>query len=481
MSLIGAARPSGLGRFDDLRLEKVGVRLHEALVERPGCSIRSLARGKRARQMQFQRFLHNDAVTTAEMARTAAAHTSRLVRGRHVLAIQDSSELVYGGKEARARGFGVIGRGGALGGLLLHMVLAVDADTGGLLGLIDMPVINRDQGPVEPRRRRALSDKESRLWIESMKLSSVVLDGAASITVVGDRSGDIYEEFSERPANVHVLVRACQNRRIENTANSGATKDGKTGKKSATRLFEFADALPVKARFTTTIPAAPGREKRKTRLSVRYSPVVICKPGNGVRGNLPETVALTIVDIREEKPPAEGEPIHWRLLTSQTVENSGKARMILEQYRHRWIIEEYFHTLKTGGFDIEASQIESPAAMTRFIGASAVAAVTVLQLIRARDGNTDQPLEEAFEPEDEPLLKQISTRLEGSTKRQKNPHPEGSMAYASWVIARLGDWDGYYGKPGPKVMRRGLRAFYLIRYGTEIGDSTEPITRQKDV
>ncbi|MFI5014970.1 MAG: hypothetical protein ACHQAY_21760, partial [Hyphomicrobiales bacterium] len=47
------------------------------------------------------------------MAETAAAHTAHLVAGRDILAIQDSSELVFGGKEARARGFGPIGRGGA--------------------------------------------------------------------------------------------------------------------------------------------------------------------------------------------------------------------------------------------------------------------------------------------------------------------------------------------------------------------------------
>jgi len=52
--------------------------------------------------MQFSRFLYNGAVTVAEMAETAAARTAGLVGGRDVLAIQDSSELVFGGKEARA-------------------------------------------------------------------------------------------------------------------------------------------------------------------------------------------------------------------------------------------------------------------------------------------------------------------------------------------------------------------------------------------
>ena len=49
---------------------------------------------------------------------------------------------------------------------------------------------------------------------------------------------------------------------------------------------------------------------------------------------------------------------------------------------------------------------------------------------------------------------------------QKNPHPKGSLAFAAWVIGRLGGWTGYYGKPGPKVMRRGLDDFQRIKFGS---------------
>jgi hypothetical protein len=107
--------------------------------------------------------------------------------------------------------------------------------------------------------------------------------------------------------------------------------------------------------------------------------------------------------------------------------------------------------------------------MTRLVGAVAIAGVTVLQLVRARDGTTDQMLEEAFDPADRPLLEALSHQLEGKTQRQKNPHAKGTLAYAAWVIARLGAWDGYYGKPGPKVMRLGLQDFQLIKYGHQLG------------
>jgi len=134
----------------------------------------------------------------------------------------------------------------------------------------------------------------------------------------------------------------------------------------------------------------------------------------------------------------------------------------------RWTIEEFFRTLKTAGFDIEEADIGEPMVMTKFVAAAAVAAVTVMQLVKARDGTTDRQLADAFEPDDQPVLEALSTRLEGKTARQKNPHPKGSLAFAAWVIARLGGWTGYYGKPGPKVMRWGLDDFQRIKFGTTL-------------
>jgi hypothetical protein len=106
--------------------------------------------------------------------------------------------------------------------------------------------------------------------------------------------------------------------------------------------------------------------------------------------------------------------------------------------------------------------------MIKFVAAVTVAAVTVMQLVKARDGNTKQRLADAFEPADRPILEALSAQLAGKTDRQKNPHRKGSLAFASWVIARLGGWTGYYGKPGPRVMREGLDDFQNIKRGTTL-------------
>lgn len=435
---------------------KRGAALHAALVSRPGSCIRRLG-GTRAREIQFTRWLRNGSVTAREIAAHAGEATAKRVAGREVVAIQDTSELVLGGRRTRAKGFGPVGGGGALGGVLLHPVVAVEAGTGALLGLVDAQVWNRDGGrKVAARRGRATADKESQRWLDGMARAGEVLGSAAGITVVADRESDIYELFARRPANVHLVVRAAQDRRIETAAAASAL------------LFAYSDGLPERGRLRLTIPAAPGRKARPAELAVRFSPVALRKPCNGAGRDLPETVALTLVDIRETSRPAEGKPVHWRLLTTHAVTSLGEARRVRDLYRQRWMIEEFFRTLKTAGFNIEAAEIGDPRAMINFAAAATVAAVTVMQLVQARDGATGQNLGDAFDPADQPVLEALSAKLEGKTARQKNPHPKASLAFAAWVVARLGGWTGYYGKPGPRVMRRGLDDFQRIKYGATL-------------
>jgi hypothetical protein len=407
--------------------------------------------------MQFTRFLRNPAVSVSEMARHAGSLTAQRVAGRDIVAIQDTSELVLGGRRAQAAGYGVVGKGGSTRGLLLHPTLAVDATNGALLGLVSMEIWNRDGEKVAPRRSRETQDKESQRWLNGADAAGKVLAKAKSISVVCDREGDIYELFARRPHNVELIVRSGQNRRITMEGQNDAV------------LFTFADALPEQGRFVVAIPAAPGRKARTAELAVRYTPVVLRCPKNGANPELPENVTVAIVDLCETAAPADGaEPIHWRLLTTHAVANVKQARHVVDLYRQRWIIEEFFRTLKTAGLDIETADIGKPDAMINFVGAATVAAITIKQLVQARDGNTEQVLGDAFDPDDQPILEAISAKLAGNTARQRNPHPKGSLAFAAWVIARLGGWTGYYGKPGPKVMRIGLQDYRAIKYGADL-------------
>ena len=249
-----------------------------------------------------------------------------------------------------------------------------------------------------------------------------------------------------------MIVRAAQDRSLE---------DGE-------RLFATADALPEAGRTRLDLPAKPGRPARQATLAARFCRIELKRPRNSVDEGLPESLRLHLVDLREVDPPS-GEIIHWRLITTYPVADLREALQVGELYRRRWAIEQLFRTMKTQGFDIEGLRIEDDVPRCNLVMAALIAAVTVQQLVHARDGGGAtgrlRPIIDAFEEADIPLVEALCATLEGKTQRQKNPHPKRSLAYAAWVCARLGGWTGYYGKPGPVVMLQGWLQFQAAKQG----------------
>jgi len=182
-------------------------------------------------------------------------------------------------------------------------------------------------------------------------------------------------------------------------------------------------------------------------------------------GGLLKTIKVSLVIGREVNPPDSVEPALWLLLTTHQVNDMADARRILGFYRLRWTIEQLFRTMKTKGFDVEALRQEEDGPLEKLVAAILIAAVKVMQLVAEREGKAKRPLSDVFDPDEEPVLERVCQSLEGKTGKQKNPHPKGSLAYATWVFARLGGWTGYYGKPGPIVMLRGLTQFHAIKHG----------------
>lgn len=375
------------------------------------------------------------------MLSTALARTRAQVGGRHVLAIQDTSALRVDEK-------GV--------GLSFHSVIAVDANEGTVLGLIDNFFLSRQGGESATRKQRDFADKDSRRWLSGAESAGALAEaGAACVTVVEDREGDIYECFAFKPASVEKLVRAAQDRRLA---------DG-------TSLFAKADEWEEAGRMVVEIPAAPGRKARQAELSVRSGKIEILRPKDRKASQaLPPTIAVTLVIGRESNPPEGEEAALWFLLTTHQVNDIADARRIIGFYRLRWTIEQLFRTMKTKGFDVEALRQEQDGPLEKLVTAILIAAIKVMQLVAEREGKARRPLTDVFDPADQPALERVCQSLEGKTEKQKNPHPSGSLAHAAWVFARLGGWTGYYGKPGPIVMLRGLTQFHAIKHGWSLRD-----------
>jgi hypothetical protein len=131
------------------------------------------------------------------------------------------------------------------------------------------------------------------------------------------------------------------------------------------------------------------------------------------------------------------------------------------------LIEQLFRTIKTQGINLEDSQVESLDSLIKLSISSLITAVKTMQLVQSRDGLNERKLEDVFQQKDFNLLEKLNTKLEGKTEKQKNPHQKNSLAWGSWIIARLGGWMGYSCErpPGPITMKRGLEFFQKIKIG----------------
>jgi hypothetical protein len=391
------------------------------------------------------------------MLATSAATLGRRAAGRHVLAIQDTTELNFEAHAGRTRGLGRVGNG-VDHGFFLHPVLAVDAASGGVLGLAGAKLWNRTKRKRADYRRQPIEQKESYRWLEGAESAKAALGAAAVVTVIADRESDIYEEFARIPgARTHLLTRVCRDRSVQ---EGGC-------------LYAFADALPERHRYRLTLPALRRRAARQAEMALRFAPVTIRRPAACPDKSLPPCCTLWLIDVREIDAPAGAPPVHWRLLTTHRVDSVAQALELVGWYCQRWHVEQLFRTLKRQGFDVESSQMESAAALMKLAVVALIGAVRTLQLTLARTGRTAQPAADAFDAEDRAVLATLLPTLEGTTTKQKNPHPPDSLAWAAWIIARLGGWKGYASErpPGPITMHHGLLRFDAIRHGYHLAQN----------
>jgi len=429
------------GSFGNVKLARTAATLLKAMQETPTMCLHALARD-RNETAQFGRFLDNPAVSADEMLVHAGRLTGQRVAGRHVLAVQDTTEPHFANHAASKRGFGAAGNGHDIG-LFVHPTIAIDAAHGGVIGLVGAQVLNRAGGKVADHHARDADAKESRRWLSGAETAADTLAQAARITVVGDRESDIYDQFARRPEAVQLLCRAAQDRAL---ATGG-------------RLFATCAAWPEQDRTPMEVPARGARPARSARVALRFGEVSLRRPATATRG-LAETVTLRVVDVAEIDPPDAKEAVHWCLLTTHEVADMARAREIVGWYRARWTIEQVFRTLKSAGAQAEASQIAEANRFLKLTVTALMAAVRVVRIVIGRDGATGQSLADAADPADTPMLKVFSTKLEGRATLLKNPYPCDTLAWFAWIVARLGGWSGYtskgYKPAGPKTITRGL-------------------------
>jgi hypothetical protein len=263
------------------------------------------------------------------------------------------------------------------------------------------------------------------------------------ITVIGDRESDIIEIFKRVPdERTHLIVRASHDRFLDTDE----------------KISELVESIEIAGHYKIELPAITGKRKaRCATLAIKYTPIALKNKGE-------EPLELFCVSAQEISIiPNDESPISWVLLTTHAVSSFKLAKQILTWYTWRWIIEQIFRTMKNKGLQLEDSQIEDPKKLQILSILCIATAIKIMALVESRGGKNNRNAADLFTKEELVLMFLVCKKLEGRTEKQKNPYTKNSMSWASWIIARLGGWNGYSSEspPGPIVMLRGMRKFEL--------------------
>ena len=441
----------------DERLKKGGELFFHRILERKTVKPRVLS-DTMAEKKRFERWLRHKEVTMKRIIETEQRRVQTLVTGRHVLAIQDTTEINDAWNAGRHSGLGTVGNGKDAG-FFMHPMLVIDALTGAGIGYAEAHLWNRTKGADKHYEKLPIEEKESYRWITTAEKSKATLSSAACVTFIGDRENDIYEYLDRIPdANTHVIVRVRCDRKLLH---------------ESTLLYGYLDQLPASGELTIKVAgdARQNRKKRKARLALKYHAVTLARPGNCSDRFASSSITLSVVEAKEIDYPEHEEPIHWRLYTTHQITTQEEAVQLITWYCMRWLIEQVFRTLKSQGLGLEETPTESAQALMKLSLLALSAAIQIIQLVYARDGTTTQQTALLFTPEEQRFLTVLASKTAGKTEKQKNPYPQENLAWATWIIARLGGWKGdtsSEGWPGPIVVARGIRRFYDMLHGWKL-------------
>ena len=304
----------------------------------------------------------------------ARAHTERQIEAcpRDVLILHDATEFDYTTLTSLAGDLGQIGKGNRRG-YLCHNVLAVAADSGEVLGLIDQVLHRRDEvpdGETLPEHRDRPT-RESLLWVRGTRH----LPADARLIDVADQGADTFEFLEhECRSGRRFVIRAAKARKVY----AGHEPTG-----PRRELKAHARGLPELGRFTMDVRAQPGRRARTAaEFVVRAAPVLVCPPHAKAGHHGDDPLPLYVVQVAEVAPPRGEARIEWTLLTNERVRTFEDAWRVIGWYERRWTVEEYHKAQKTG-CRIEDMQFTTTDRLEPAIALLSIVALTLLNLREA--------------------------------------------------------------------------------------------------
>ncbi|RKU14525.1 transposase [Candidatus Poribacteria bacterium] len=351
---------SGLD-LGDTRLDERLLSLADVLAAHPTSGINAACEDWAATKAAY-RFFDNPKVSADQVLAPHFQRTVERMRDhQRVFAIQDTTYLDYTDHPS-TQGLGPIStKSQGRQGLVKHTTLVVSA-SGLPLGCLTDQVWVRDASDKTDSKLKPLQERESYKWIEALSQTQTRIREDVEVIIVCDREvSDIYEFFIEVSKKTPFVIRAAQNRRIQDTYDT---------------LKTLMNHSPLAGEFTLEVPARQQQPKRQADLQVYFAQTTLSPPYRSqVRGqteNLP-TIDVYLVWVVEPHPPDGIPPIEWLLLTNVKVSTYSEARQRIHWYTHRWHVEVYFKVLKSGT-KVEHTRLQTKDRLLRYIALMSVIA-----------------------------------------------------------------------------------------------------------
>ena len=204
-----------------------------------------------------------------------------------------------------------------------------------------------------------------------------------------DREGDNYELLAHlQPHHERSVVRLHYDRRLHGEAHAGAPATLEAAR-PCDALCErpvTVSARPVGTRPRPLVKRRPARATRVATVRFAAAAVMLKRPRDD-RHPWPASLAVHVVYATEVDPPDGEPPLEWRLVTTEPITTTEQVLRIVEWYRTRWLIEEFFKCLKTG-CAYEKRQLES---LDTLLVALALLAPIAWQLLLLRHLARERP------------------------------------------------------------------------------------------
>ena len=391
------------------------------------------------------RFFGNPKVNSDDILsghyRSMAAQSSSL---ESVLVVHDSTKFIFDPDGERV-GLGRIRTSGQA--FFGHFALALKGDGSRQpLGIAALETWIRDDNPDAPKER----DR----WARGVEVSSSRLSGPSLLHIM-DREADDYALFARLVQGGHrFLIRLMHDRIlkghgsaathisdvlaqvecvVERTAKLGKRKDGK--------------------RSPTQKKIHPSRAPRLAKLAVGAMSLNLPRTSTQAE-TLPQHLRLNLIRVWELDAPEAEEPVEWLLITNEPAATPEDLNRLVDAYRARWTIEEYFKALKTG-CSFQKRQLEDYESLVNALAVSVPIACKAL-LLRSMAREQPDAAQSLLDADHLLVL-----REKGRTKLPAHPTNRDVLL----AVAALGGHIKWNGDPGWKTICEGLETLLPLTEG----------------